>query len=234
MFSNVYSLTLSVYQSADKAVLGNNPFTLSCTYTMGSPEQLFSIELMRKREPDSDFTTIVRFQNPSSPLNVSYQDTSLESRTVATKPTKSSKTATLVFNTVECDDKATYKWKAFYTDGTNKNAEKTSTLSVKAKTLFGQQEHRSLSYVPSTNLEEGDNVVFTCSGDIGNEPVGHLGWFYYLNNNTSNAINASSKATSTAPIYVSSTCSYTRTSTLQLKMTSDFNNLIVGMYSSTR
>ncbi|XP_053385243.1 uncharacterized protein LOC123535913 isoform X2 [Mercenaria mercenaria] len=225
LIPDVSSLTISVYQTADKAVLGDNPFTLSCTYTMGSLDMLYSIELMRKRESDSDFTTIVLFQNTSSPLNVTYTDSSLESRTVATKPTADSRTATLVFNRVECDDKATYKWKAFYSDGTNKNVEKTSTFTVKAKTLFGQQEHRSLSYV--TNLEEGDNVVFTCSGDVGNEPVGHLVWFYYLYNDTSNAINASCNATSTAPVYQSSTCSYTRTSNLQLKMTRDFNNLIV-------
>ncbi|XP_053385236.1 uncharacterized protein LOC123536663 [Mercenaria mercenaria] len=225
--TDVYSLTLSVYQSADKAVLGDNPFTLSCTYTTGLLEQLYSIQLMRKRVSDSDFTTIVTFDSPLSPLNATYTDSSLESRTVATKPTADSSTATLVFNTVKCDDKATYKWKAFYSDGTNRNVEETFTFTVKAKTLFWQQDHRSLSYAPSTNLEEGDNVVFTCSGDVGNEPVGLLGWFYYLYNDISNAINASSKATSTAPVYVSSTCSYTRTSTLQLTMTRDFNDLVV-------
>ncbi|XP_053383675.1 uncharacterized protein LOC128549918 [Mercenaria mercenaria] len=224
---DVYSLTISVYQTADKAILGDNPFTLSCTYTIGPLELLYTIELKRKRESDSDFTRIVTFQNPFSPLNASYTDTSLESRTVATKPTVESKTATLVFNRIECDDKATYKWNAFYSDGTNRNVEKTSAFTVKAKTLFGQQDHRSLSYIPSTNLEEGYTVLFTCSGDVGNEPVGHLGWFYYLYNNTSNAINASSKATSTAPVYQSSTCSYTRTTTLQLIMTRNLNNLIV-------
>ncbi|XP_053408736.1 cell adhesion molecule 1-like isoform X1 [Mercenaria mercenaria] len=227
LFKDVSSLTISVSQTMDKAILGDNPFTLSCTYTLGSLEQFFSIELQRKRESDTDFTTIVTFLNPSSPLNVTYAESSLESRTVATKPTEESKTATFVFNTIECDDKATYKWKAFYFDGTNKNVEKTSTFTVKVNTLFGQEEHRSLSYVPSTNLEEGDDVVFTCSGDVGNEPVGHLGWFYYLGNDTSNAINASSKATSTAPVYVSSTCSYTRTSTLQLKMVKEFNDILV-------
>ncbi|XP_053384597.1 uncharacterized protein LOC128550166 [Mercenaria mercenaria] len=154
-FSDVYSLTFGVYQSADKAILGDNPFTLSCTYTIGPLEQLYSVELMRKRESDPDFTTIVTFQNPSSALNVTYTDTSLESRTVATKPTVESRTATLVFNKIECDDKATYKWSVIYTDGTNKNVEETSTVVIKDKNDYTHRmmEKKSQNYIETRRSE---------------------------------------------------------------------------------
>ncbi|XP_060607533.1 carcinoembryonic antigen-related cell adhesion molecule 5-like isoform X2 [Ruditapes philippinarum] len=227
IFKDVTSFTLTASKSADKAILGDNPFTLSCAYTLTGNEQLFTIELERKRDTVNTeaFETILTFQNPSSPLNFTYQDTALEDRTVATKPTEESKTATLVFNTIECDDKATYNCKALYTDGAVKTAVSSVSVLVRANTLF--EKDKTISHTPSASLEEGDDVTFQCSGDVGNEPVGHLGWFYYLNNDTSFPINASDKAVSQAPVYQPGTCSYKRTSTLQLKMLRSFNNILV-------
>ncbi|XP_060568281.1 carcinoembryonic antigen-related cell adhesion molecule 5-like [Ruditapes philippinarum] len=228
LFKDVTSFTLTASKSANKAILGDNPFTISCAYTLTGSDQLFTIELQRKRDTGNTaaFETLVTFQSPSHDLlNFTYQDTALEDRTVATKSTEESKTATLVFNRIECDDKATYNCKALYTDGVVKLAESSVSVFVRANTLF--EKDKTISYTPSASLEEGDDVTFQCSGDVGNEPVGHLGWFYYLNNDTFFTINASDKAVSQAPVYQPGTCSYKRTSTLQLKMLRSFINLLV-------
>ena len=132
------SFSITVSKSADKAILGDNPYTLTFQYTEGTGEQFYSVELQRKRDSGSAeaFDTIVTFQNPTSPINVTYQDTSLESRSVATKPTEQSKTATFQFTRVECNDKATYRWNAFYTDGINRYESKTLSVIVRGKIVF--------------------------------------------------------------------------------------------------
>jgi hypothetical protein len=135
-FSDVTSLTLTASKSANKAILGDNAFTISCTYTLTGYDQLFTIELQRKRDTASEaYQSIVSFQSPSSPLDFTYQDTTLEDRTVATKPTEESKTATLVFNRIECDDKATYNCRALYTDGAVKTADSFVSVFVRGKLI---------------------------------------------------------------------------------------------------
>ncbi|XP_060592094.1 uncharacterized protein LOC132746836 isoform X2 [Ruditapes philippinarum] len=226
---DVSSFTLTASTSADKAILGDNPFTLSCHYTLTANDQLFSIELQRKRGTGTTETyeTIVTFQNPSSPLNVTYQDTALEHRTIATKPTEQSKTATLVFNTIECEDKATYNCKALYTDGAVKTVEDSVAVIVKANPNALFEQGTTISYTPNTFIKEGDNVIFQCIGDVGNEKAGHLGWFYYLGSNYTDPINASAMAISQATVFQPSTCSSKQASTLHLTMLRSFNNMIV-------
>ncbi|XP_053383677.1 MAM and LDL-receptor class A domain-containing protein 2-like [Mercenaria mercenaria] len=219
---------ISVSKSADKAILGNNTFAFSCDYIIPLQAHLFAVELQRRRKDDSNFITIVTFQNQSNQINVTYQDTSLESRTEGIQPTtENNSTAGLEFRNIECSDKAEYKCKVYYSDGTNTSIENTTEVVVQAsaQTMFSQKGR--ITYFPNTNITEGDEVVFTCEGDVGSEPEGHIAWFYYLDNDTTNAVDATSNASSTAPVYQENTCTYTRTSMLRLNMTEDINNVTV-------
>ncbi|XP_053385235.1 uncharacterized protein LOC128550354 [Mercenaria mercenaria] len=224
--TGVPATSISVSKSADKAILGNNTFAFSCKYIIPLQAQLYAVEVQRKRKDESNFTTVVTFQNQFSQFNVTYQDMSLESRTEGIRPTtENNSTAGLVFRNIECSDKAEYKCKVYYSDGTNQSIENTTEIAVKAQTMFSQKGR--ITYFPNTNLTEGEEVVFTCEGDVGSEPVGDIAWFYYLNNDTTNAVDVTSDASSTVSVYKENMCSYTRTSVLRLNMTEDLNNVTV-------
>jgi hypothetical protein len=98
-------------------------------------------------------------------------------------------------------------------------------FSANPNALF--EQGTTISYTPNTFIEEGDNVIFQCIGDVGNEKAGHLGWFYYLGSNYTDPINASAMAISQATVFQPSTCSSKQASTLHLTMLRSFNNMIV-------
>jgi len=46
---------------------------------------------------------------------------------------------------------------------------------------FGPEfQSTSLTYTPQRNLAAGDKVVFACRGDVGNNPVGSLAWYWFM------------------------------------------------------
>lgn len=84
-----------------------------------------------------------------------------------------------------------------------------------------------LIYPSDTDITQNEEVTFTCTGDVGNEPIGKLAWFYYLNNDTSFPYNETDSAFGEKTEYNSDTCSFTQESKLKLTMVKQFNNILV-------
>lgn len=220
LIKDVELFSITVNSAEEKAVYGQ-PFTLACSYSF-APEDgnLFFVELFRKRDTENE-SRIIFF---ALDRNATYNDSSLQNRVTSSWPSSSSQNRiNVVFSSIECSDKALYRWKATYLGPTaQESKEATINVSVRVDTTFNTDSN--LSFSPASNIEEGDEVTFSCTGDAGNEPVGHLKWFYYLNNDTSMPVDVSVNATTFLPVC---SCSCRRTSTLRLMMKPEFNNILV-------
>lgn len=204
-------------------------FTISINYTVtaGTSEAVYTVELFRQRYGENENLTriVVFFVTPAG--NVSL-DSSLLDRTIPTQPTSpySSKGA-LQFLNIVCSDKATYQWAVNYLHGSTLKYTTdilNFSLPVKVPTAFSAT--KVLTYAPNkTSIAENTEVTFTCSGDVGSEPTGVLGWYYYLNNLSTVVFNVSGSASPGNP--VASDCSFYRTSVLKLNLTKEHNSIVV-------
>jgi len=77
--------------------------------------------------------------------------------------------------------------------------------------------------VDSTHVE-GDEVTFTCQGNVGGQNAGQLVWFYYIGEE---AFAITDNVTDFAPVPVTDDCSYTRQSVMKLKLTRGLDNALV-------
>lgn len=81
------------------------------------------------------------------------------------------------------------------------------------------------------SVVEGDEVVFTCSGNVGGQHAGQLQWYYYLSGQSVARLledgqpGVSIVQGEIQP--VSGDCSYTRTSVLRLTMQKSFDGFLV-------
>ncbi|CAG2251539.1 unnamed protein product [Mytilus edulis] len=99
--------------------------------------------------------------------------------------------------------------------------------SVDDSTTSNPEQPDSLpSYVLSAGIEEGNNVVFTCTGNVG-KPQGKFRWVRYRRNSDDVTVQETpyeSEITTAAPM--PGTCTYNGTSSLTLKMTQIDNNAV--------
>ncbi|WAR04172.1 hypothetical protein MAR_019541, partial [Mya arenaria] len=204
------------------AVLGNNTYQLTCTHSglTESQIQLLSLKLVK------DGVHLVVIPPFSfSGANVTVNAT-MSSRMSVVRFTANNPTTTVTFQFTKCGDEGTYTWVGFYYDPTSGASQVSQTQDITVKALPGFEPVDSvLSYTPNTNIAVGDKVTFTCSGDVGNNPVGVLAWFYFREGEVT-PVDESSNAVSTAP-QVSRKCSRSRSSTLELTLTRDMYNMVV-------
>ncbi|WAR12053.1 CEAM1-like protein [Mya arenaria] len=135
-------------------------------------------------------------------------------------------TTTVTFHSIECSDDGTYTWDGSYyaIESGQTSIATRQAIVVKVYPIFGPEDSQ-LTYSPTANLTEGDKVKFTCSGDVGNNPVDILAWFYYRNGEVA-PTDESSDAVLTAP-QVTRVCSRSRSSTIELTLTRDMDNTVV-------
>ncbi|XP_063442059.1 uncharacterized protein LOC134722372 [Mytilus trossulus] len=90
-----------------------------------------------------------------------------------------------------------------------------------------EQPDRRPVYIPSAGIKEGNNVVFTCTGNVG-KPQGKFRWVRYRRNSDGVTIQETpyEQETTTAAV-MSGTCTYNGTSSLTLKMEQIDNNAVV-------
>ncbi|WAR04133.1 hypothetical protein MAR_019502 [Mya arenaria] len=199
------------------AVLGNNTYQLTCTHSGLTESQIDGLSLKFVK----DGVVLVAVPPLSfSGGNVSVNAT-LSSRLSVVRFTANNPTTTVTFQSIECGDEGTYTWEGYYYDLTIGNTQVSQTYDIKVKV----PEKSEVSFTPNTNLAVGDNVTFTCSGDVGNNPIGVLAWFYYKEGDPS-PVDKSKNAISTAP-QDSRVCSKSRSSTLELTLTKEMNNMVV-------
>ncbi|XP_052804472.1 uncharacterized protein LOC128234335 [Mya arenaria] len=204
------------------AVLGNNTYQLTCTHSGLTESQIDGLSLKFVK----DGVVLVAVPPLSfSGGNVSVNAT-LSSRLSVVRFTANNPTTTVTFQSIECGDEGTYTWEGYYYDLTIGNTQVSQTYDIKVKALpVLVPEKSEVSFTPNTNLAVGDNVTFTCSGDVGNNPIGVLAWFYYKEGDPS-PVDKSKNAISTAP-QDSRVCSKSRSSTLELTLTKEMNNMVV-------
>ncbi|XP_071176528.1 uncharacterized protein [Mytilus edulis] len=83
------------------------------------------------------------------------------------------------------------------------------------------------SYVPSAGIEEGNNVVFTCTGNVG-KPQGKFRWVRYRRNSNDVTIQDTPyESQTTTAVQMPGTCTFNGTSSLTLKMYQLDNNAVV-------
>ena len=148
-FSDVHSIQVSSTLSPQTPVLGDNVFTLECTFTLtANPvEQLQGLTLKRKRLTDQDFQDVLVFNPPSFDTPPTYKDTSLETRTTVTWPdTSLSTSATLTFNNTLCSDIADYKWEYTYFQTGVGTLQDSSTTAVDIKGGYTYRHTYHTSY----------------------------------------------------------------------------------------
>ena len=131
--AGVVGFNLIPSMSAEKAVFGNNTFTLTCQYELSDIENIFFIQLTRQRTGSTTPEDIMLFQEGR---NASFQDSSLDSRTTVIAPTSTSRTISVQFNNIICSDKGSYTWQASYFDGSKQmTMEKSVNLIIKGENI---------------------------------------------------------------------------------------------------
>ncbi|KAH3881079.1 hypothetical protein DPMN_005003 [Dreissena polymorpha] len=80
--------------------------------------------------------------------------------------------------------------------------------------------------MPDSNIYQGDVVTFICLGDVGNNPVGTLGWYYYVQGDGTSVQNFTGLATPDS-VHSNKTCSMTAVSMLTFKITAQIREFVV-------
>ncbi|XP_052818759.1 carcinoembryonic antigen-related cell adhesion molecule 5-like isoform X1 [Mya arenaria] len=203
------------------AVLGNNSCLLACTYSGLTPSQIQGLTL--KLQKDSLW---IMELSPIYKGEITHITSTFSGRISVDRFTADNPTTTITFQYTECEDEGTYTWEGSYFDSRSgaMTVTQTQDIIVKAFPVFGQADSQ-FSFTPNTNLAVGDKVTFTCSGDVGNNPVGVIAWFSYRNGEIV-PVDESSNAISTAP-QVSRLCSRSRASSLELTLTREMDKMVV-------
>lgn len=96
-----------------------------------------------------------------------------------------------------------------------------------AMAVFGPDDGKRITQNPTTELMEGDEVTFTCTGNVGGQPAGQLVWYYYLAG-SSQAQSGSEigNVTSEEPVSAGN-CSYNRTYHLHVKLKKEYNDILI-------
>ncbi|XP_021358747.1 cell adhesion molecule 3-like [Mizuhopecten yessoensis] len=208
-------------------LLGNNEVELVCTYSLASVDRVFSISWKRETSKNSGiYEQLAGFSPPGASQShatfTNLTNPSVFGRVVLTNPTDSSLTAKIRFTSVVCGDERKYQCTVL---GINKGAQinpspaSVTSLTVKAKpnaTSFNKVE-----VVPAANVEEGQTVTFTCTGNVG-RPAGSFLWTRF----------SSTTAPTGTPIYSttqtspSTDCTYTGNSVISILMTKDDDGIV--------
>ncbi|CAC5377951.1 unnamed protein product [Mytilus coruscus] len=109
-----------------------------------------------------------------------------------TNPTTSSTDSALIqFSQIACEDETEFMCQVAYAGsvGSTSTDSDVANISVKGNP---EQPDREPVYVPSAGIEEGNDVVFTCTGNLG-KPQGKFRWFQNVFLNDSRAYNHDSE-----------------------------------------
>ena len=90
-------------------------------------------------------------------------------------------------------------------------------------TFSGQSDHGLTFSPPGYDVTEGTAVTFTCKADVGTEPQGQLGWYYYLSDMPYLVSDQATKG----HLVSARKCSSSQQSRLTLTMNSTFDGIVV-------
>ncbi|CAC5377952.1 CD22 [Mytilus coruscus] len=223
----IETISVRIQATPPDALLGQTSLQMRCSYTTVTGEFVTGVDIQAKI--NGQFRTIATFYTPSVPLNATLTTNGnyLSDRVTLTNPTTSSTDSALIqFSQIVCEDENVYMCQVGYagSDGSRSAISTVANINVKG---YPEQPDSVPSYVPSAGIEEGNNVVFTCTGNVG-KPQGKFRWVRYRRNSNGATIQETPYETeTTTAVQMPGTCTFNGTSQLTLKMEQIDNNVVV-------
>ncbi|XP_063416814.1 uncharacterized protein LOC134699060 [Mytilus trossulus] len=222
------TINVQMQATPSDGILGQTYLQLRCSYSTVTGEFVTGLNFQAKI--NGQFKNIAIFNTPVVPLNATLTPDGnyLTDRVTLTNPTSSLTTSAIMqFSQIACEDEKEYMCQVAYVSSSGRI--NTAYSGVAYINVKGNPEQPDIlpSYVPSAGIEEGNNVVFTCTGDVG-KPQGMFRWVRYRRNSNDVTVQETpyeSKITTAA--VMPGTCTYNGTSSLTLKMTQIDNNAVV-------
>ena len=215
--------SVSIQFSLDKeGILGPSNLQLRCKYTLGNGESIFTTSI--QTNITNKFVNIAYFKiiSGDDPRFVSAGKY-LSSRANLSNPTSSlPNTVILTFNQIKCEDETEYRCLVSI-ERTSDGEMFTSNSRVTSIVVKGKPEKPDnvSTWIPQSGIEEGTNVTFTCTGNVG-KPAGKFKWTKYRGP-TPTVYN---DATTTA-VEMPGTCTFNGTSMLTIKLEAEDNNAVI-------
>ncbi|XP_076110619.1 uncharacterized protein LOC143079264 isoform X1 [Mytilus galloprovincialis] len=223
----IEAISVQIQATPSEGIFGQNSLQLRCSYTTVTGEFVTGASIQAKI--NEQFKNIATFYTPSVPLNATLTTDGnyLTDRVTLTNPTSSSTdSAVIQFSQIACEDEKEYMCQVQYAGSSGST---TSNSGVANLSVIGYPEQPDSEpvHISSTGIEEGNNIVFTCTGNVG-KPEGKFRWVRYIRNYNGTTIEETSyESQNTTAIEIPSNCTFHGTSQLTLKMEQLDDNAIV-------
>ncbi|XP_052059698.1 uncharacterized protein LOC127700327 [Mytilus californianus] len=228
IINGIESISVQIQAAPSDGILGPTSLQLKCSFTTLTGEIVTGVNIQAKI--NGQFKNIAIFYTPSLPLNASLTTDGnyLTNRVTLTNPTTSSAdSAVIQFSQIACEDENEYMCNVAYAGSggsTSENSGVAANIIVKGNP---EEPDNVPVYVPSAGIEEGNTVVFTCTGNVG-KPQGKFRWVRYRRNSNGATIQETPYETeTTTATQMPGTCTFNGTSQLTLKMEQEDNNAVV-------
>ncbi|XP_071175286.1 basement membrane-specific heparan sulfate proteoglycan core protein-like [Mytilus edulis] len=223
----IETIGVQIQATPSEGIIGSTSLQLRCSYTAVTGEFVTGANIQAKIS--GQFQNIATFYTPSLPFNASLttEGNYLTNRVTLANPTSlSTDSALMQFFQIECEDETEYMCQVAYTSAGGSTSADSGVANISVK---GNPERPDSvpSYVPSAGIEEGHNVVFTCTSNVG-KPAGKFRWVRYRRNSNGDTLQTTpyDSETTTATL-MPGTCTSNGTSSLTLKMEQIDNNVVV-------
>ncbi|CAC5421726.1 unnamed protein product [Mytilus coruscus] len=225
IINGIESITVQIQATPSEGILGQTSLQLKCSYTTVT-EYVTGVNIQTKI--NGQFKNIATFNTPSVPFNATLTTDGnyLTNRVTLTNPTSSSTDSALIqFSQIACEDENEYMCEVAYagSGGSTSASSGVETITVKGNPELPDSVP---SYVPSAGIEEGNNVVFTCTGNVG-KPQGKFRWVRYRYDSNDDTQETPYESETTTAVQMPGTCTFNGTSQLTLKMEQLDNNAVV-------
>ncbi|XP_076110616.1 uncharacterized protein LOC143079262 [Mytilus galloprovincialis] len=223
----IETISVQIQATPSEGILGQTSLQLRCSYAPVAGEYVTALDLQAKL--NGQFKNIATFYTPSVPLNATLTTDGkyLSNRVTLTNPTTYlTDSALMQFSQIACEDETEYMCQVSYAGSGGSIIANSGVANIIVK---GNPERPDSvpSYVPSAGIEEGNNVVFICTGNVG-KPQGKFRWVRYRRNSNGVIIQETPYETeTTTATLMSGTCTSNGTSSLTLKMEQLDNNDVV-------
>ncbi|CAC5404255.1 unnamed protein product [Mytilus coruscus] len=223
----IETINVQIQATPSEVILGQNSLQMRCSYTTVTGEFVTGANIQAKI--NGQFKTLATFYTPSVPLNatLSTDGKYLTNRVTLTNPTTlSTGSAIMQFSQIACEDMNEYMCGVSYAGSSGSTAATSGVTNISFKGNPEKPDSEP-SYVPSAGIEEGNNVVFTCTGNVG-KPQGKFRWVRYRRNSNGDTIQETPyESQNTTAVEMPGTCTFNGTSKLTLKMEQLDNNAVV-------
>ncbi|XP_071133328.1 CD166 antigen-like [Mytilus edulis] len=168
LYANAFGFGLPVEVTG---ILGDNGTEIECSYTKENVLKIDSVIFMAFNRSSVNFEPVATFI-PDTVSLFTPQGQYLVGRVTLKGITQSSPTAVMVFDQLLCLDDTFFKCHVRYIDSGGVGREATSdNITISVQVPPSKPEKILLKPLPSTQvLSEGDNVTFSCSGNVGKPP----------------------------------------------------------------